>query len=82
MLADNMLGSLKAHGVRPISGVFTSQSVRNPNSGAPQIHGLPQIRGWEETLIRHIVAVTGPTCAVLLPLLHRKHKFRSAFSTI
>jgi hypothetical protein len=41
----------------------------------------PDIGVGLQTLIRHILAVTGPICAPIPPLLHRQHRFMIAFST-
>jgi hypothetical protein len=75
MFADKMLRSLKLHVVSLILGVFTSHKVwKIQIPGRPsQVCQKPGL--GPQTLIRHIVAVTGPICAPLPLLLQRQHKF-------
>jgi hypothetical protein len=65
------------HVVSPISGVFTTQKLENPNSGAPESRYAPKRnRGWAAN---PNTSYSGNPL-VPHPLLHRQHKSRSAFS--
>jgi hypothetical protein len=61
-------------------------SIREPKCGKSEfrvarIRVCPEIGVDPQTLMRYFVAVMGPICAPLPPLLHRQHKFRSTFLT-
>jgi hypothetical protein len=78
MLADNI--------IKTAWSAADFGSIHEPKCGKSKFKGArimvcPKIGVGPQTLIRQFAAVTGLTCAALLPLLHRQHKFRSAFST-
>jgi hypothetical protein len=62
-------------------GSIHEPTCRKSEFRGARVRVCPEIGVGSQTLIRHIVAVTGPTCGPLPPLLHRQHTFRSAFST-
>jgi hypothetical protein len=61
-------------------------SIHESKCGKSEFRGArirvcPEIEVDPQTLTLPFVALTGPICAPLPHVLHRQHKFRSAFST-